>query len=135
LIALDTSVVVPAISGWHVAHEASRKAAHGGTIPAHALAETYAVVTRLPAPHLLPIDVAARLLKAWFPNARVLVPSAALTRSFTDRLAAAHVAGGAVYDGIVGLTAAAHGAELLTRDQRAARTYERLGVAFRLLSG
>lgn len=133
MIALDTSIVVAAVSGWHAAHDTSRKAATGGAIPAHALAEAYAVLTRLPSPYLMPFDVAAQLLRSWFPAARILVPPASLARSVVDRLASAEVVGGAVYDGIVALTAAAHNAELLTRDRRAARTYERLEVPFRLV--
>ncbi len=38
-----------------------------------------------------------------------------------------------VYDGYVGLTAAAHGELLLSRDRRAARTYELLSVPFELV--
>ena len=38
------------------------------------------------------------------------------------------IAGGAVYDALVGLAAAEHGAALATRDARAAATYEALGA-------
>ena len=48
MIAADSSVVVAALLDWHEAHEASRQAAQGAVIPAHALAETYSVLTRLP---------------------------------------------------------------------------------------
>ncbi len=48
-------------------------------------------------------------------------------------LVAAGVAGGAVYDGLIGLAARRHGAELVSLDTRAARTYRRLRVRFRLL--
>lgn len=47
-----------------------------------------------------------------------------------ETLAAADVRGGAAYDGLVGLTAAAHGCLLLTRDRRAATTYDQLGVSW-----
>ena len=43
------------------------------------------------------------------------------------------VLGGAVYDGLVALSAAAHGATLLTLDRRALPTYRRCGVPHRLL--
>jgi predicted nucleic acid-binding protein len=38
------------------------------------------------------------------------------------------ISGGAVYDALVALAAAEHGAELATRDARARTTYETVGV-------
>jgi toxin FitB len=38
------------------------------------------------------------------------------------------IAGGAVYDALVGLAAVDHGAMLATRDRRAAATYEAVGA-------
>jgi hypothetical protein len=43
------------------------------------------------------------------------------------------ITGGAVYDGLVAMSAAAHGATLLTLDRRAVPTYRRSGVRHRLL--
>jgi hypothetical protein len=43
-------------------------------------------------------------------------------------LAAAQVLGGQVYDALIGLTAAEHGATLGSFDQRAALIYEAMGV-------
>jgi hypothetical protein len=43
------------------------------------------------------------------------------------------VEGSAVYDALVGLTAAESGLTLRTRDVRAARTYRRLGVGLDLM--
>jgi predicted nucleic acid-binding protein len=43
-------------------------------------------------------------------------------------LADRNIAGGAVYDALVGLAAIEHGVELGTRDARARATYEALGV-------
>ncbi|HEY7951998.1 MAG TPA: hypothetical protein VID70_03360 [Solirubrobacteraceae bacterium] len=45
-----------------------------------------------------------------------------------DRLAGLSIAGGAVYDALVGVTAAHHGYRLLSCDRRAEAVYERLGV-------
>lgn len=50
-----------------------------------------------------------------------------------DSLVAREIGGGGTYDGLVALTAARHGARLLSRDRRAARVYEALGVEFELL--
>jgi hypothetical protein len=51
-----------------------------------------------------------------------------------ERLAGAGVFGGASYDGLVALEADAHGHTLLTLDQRARSTYQRLGVSFDVVS-
>lgn len=132
--ALDTSVCVPALLAWHDDHEASREAAVGAVIPAHALVEAYSVLTRLPAPGRVEGAAARAVLDARFPAASVLVPPAVLQRSLVGRLADAGIAGGASYDGLVGLTAVHHGATLLTRDRRAVRTYDALDVPYRLLA-
>jgi predicted nucleic acid-binding protein len=131
--ALDTSVVVAALASWHEAHERSRHAASAGSIPAHALVESYAVFTRLPPPHRVDAEVACELLASWFPPDRVLHLDRRRTRSLLTRFATAHVDGGAAYDGLVAVTAEAHDEVLVTRDARAVRTYERLGVAYELI--
>lgn len=43
------------------------------------------------------------------------------------------VRGGAVYDGLVALSAEAAGSQLLSLDRRAGVTYSRLGIGFRIL--
>ncbi len=133
MTALDTSVCVPALVSWHEHHEVCRRAAAGARVPAHVLVESFSVLTRLPAPHRLTGDVARRLLAGRFGSREVLTESAALQRSIVERLARIGVEGGAVYDALVGLTAAQHGEMLLTRDRRAARTYELVGVTFQLV--
>lgn len=131
--ALDTSVCVPAILAWHEAHATCREAAAGASIPAHAMVETFAVLTRLPAPSRVEREAARAVLTARFGGDRLLVAPPDLQRKLVDRLADAGIAGGAAYDGLVGLTAAHHGAVLLTRDARAIPTYEALGVPHRLV--
>lgn len=130
MTAVDTSVAVAALAGWHVAHEPARRAAAGAGIPAHARLETYSVLTRMPSPHRFAPSVAAELLRHWFPPAEILVPPPKLSRTMVERCLDAGVDGGAVYDALVGLTVAGRGRILLTRDERAARTYRRLGVHF-----
>jgi predicted nucleic acid-binding protein len=49
-------------------------------------------------------------------------------------LAVHNVIGGATYDALVGSTARAAGATLLTRDRRALRTYELLQVEYELVT-
>jgi predicted nucleic acid-binding protein len=133
VIAVDTSVAVAALVGWHEAHERARHAASGAGIPAHARLETYSVLTRLPPPHRLAADIAAVLVGRWFPEARTLVPSARLSRRLVERCSSLGLEGGAMYDALVGLTAAEAKRTLVTRDARAAETYARLGVAFELV--
>jgi hypothetical protein len=55
-------------------------------------------------------------------------------RRLIDHLAEHNVTGSATYDALVGLTAQAAGATLLTRDLRAVATYERLRVEFEPLT-
>jgi predicted nucleic acid-binding protein len=127
--AVDTSVIVPALLQWHEAHEDCRRLLDGAMVPSHALLESYSVLTRIPGgveSRLVSEVVLARLA----PLEMTFASSMAET---TSRLVEAGVSGGAVYDGIIGLTAAAGGCRLLTRDRRAARTYEALSVDYELL--
>ena len=132
MTAIDTSVAVAALAGWHAEHHAARRAAGGAAIPAHARIETYSVLTRMPPPHRLASDVAVQLLRRWFPGDRILVPPARLSRTIVERCGEANVVGGAVYDALVALTAAASGHMLITRDERAATTYRLLSIDFEL---
>ena len=91
------------------------------------------MLTRLPPPHRLAAPIASELLASWFPPERVLHLDRRQTRLLLGRFAAAGVDGGAAYDGLVGITAASHDEVLLTRDARAVRTYDRLGIAYDLL--
>lgn len=127
-LALDTSVAVPLLVQTHSAHAAvvrwwaSREVALSG----HALAETYSVLTRLPGDvRLTPAD-AARLLRERFGPPFLLGPETAAR--LPDILAEMEIAGGAVYDALVALAAAEHGADLATRDARAKDTYSKVGV-------
>lgn len=127
----DTSVVIAVLAPWHPEHERSRDAAGQITqIGAHVLLESYSVLTRLPHGRL-DARTAADALAA-LPWGVVDLP-AAVRSTFVQRLAQVGVLGGAVYDGLVGLTAAEHGLTLLTRDRRARRTYDALGVAYTTL--
>jgi predicted nucleic acid-binding protein len=126
-------VVVAAVASWHEGHRVSGEAvARGVQVPAHCLLEAYSVLTRLPPPHRLEARTAAELLARRFPGP-ALVLSDESRSVLLGRLAAAGIAGGGAYDGLVGLTAASHDALLLSRDRRAAPVYAALGVRFELL--
>jgi predicted nucleic acid-binding protein len=119
--ALDTSCMVAAVCPWHERHDATaaeieRRLRRGDTlaIAAHALAETYAVLTRLPAPHRLAPDDAWTLVEANFVDHADVValdgPSAvALLRS----LPGAGIAGGRTYDALIARCAKQAGAGVL----------------------
>lgn len=119
------------MAAWHERHVAAAHALRDvNVLPAHAMIETYAVLTRLPAGLAVPSDVAAAALQRRFPDAPLALGDRG---ELLERLAAAGVFGGASYDGLVALEADAHGETLLTLDARAQRTYQRLGVAFQLV--
>jgi predicted nucleic acid-binding protein len=127
-LALDTSVAVPLLVQTHSAHAAvvawwnERPIALSG----HALAETYAVLTRLPGDvRLSPAD-AARLLDERF--ARPLLLPAKTAARLPRILAEARIAGGAVYDALVALAALENECMLATRDARAKATYDLIGT-------
>jgi predicted nucleic acid-binding protein len=127
-LALDTSVAIPLMVVTHREHEAVVRwcAGRDVALSGHAVAETYSVLTRLPGDlRLLPED-AARLLRERF--AAPLVLSCKAVAKLPDTLSALGIAGGAVYDALVGLAATEHRAELATRDARARATYEAVGA-------
>lgn len=127
-IALDTSVAIPLLVQTHRAHAAvvSWWDARVVALSGHALAETYTVLTRLPGDvRLAPAD-AASLLDERFAQPMLLGPETA--GRLPGVLSRLGIAGGAVYDALVALAAAEHGADLATRDARARATYEAVGV-------
>jgi len=125
----DTSVSVAALMEGHVAHVAVRDRINGVDVAlaAHSALETYSVLTRLPGDARVSPPDAAVLISSTFGSTEHL-PVAAADDLIAD-LAASEVAGGAVYDALIGLTARAAGRVLLTRDVRASATYSRLNIA------
>ncbi|MBW0016865.1 MAG: type II toxin-antitoxin system VapC family toxin [Mycobacterium sp.] len=98
----------------------------------HAAVELLSVLTRLRPPHRLSPAAAFRLEKTNFPESRFL--SATETRNLLREFAQAGLAGGALYDGLVGAAARQHKLVLITCDRRAEPTYRLLGVNYELLS-
>lgn len=125
--ACDTGVLVAALLPWHDADEAARAALATVThLPAHVVIETYSVLTRLPAPHrVAPADAAQALSQLSL--AVIGLPEDAVLR-LPQRLAGAGVAGGPTYDGLIAATIVHHRLPLESCDERARRTYTRLGV-------
>ncbi len=133
MTAIDTSVAVAALLSWHELHDECTLPASGASIPAHALVETYSVLTRLPAPHRISHSDARALLEARFTDTAILVMNPPLQRTLIATLSDAGISGGSTYDGLIALIARDHGHPLLTADRRAARTYESLGVEYQLV--
>jgi predicted nucleic acid-binding protein len=130
MIAVDTSVAVAAFGEWH---ELNRRAMEildqGAVLPAHALLETYSVLTGFPPPHRAPQDVVTAWLESRF---EAILPSPGVDeqRALVRRLTGLGRTGGAVYDALVGLTVKLAGATLVTADRRAVPIYEALGVSY-----
>ncbi|GAB7141931.1 type II toxin-antitoxin system VapC family toxin [Mycobacterium riyadhense] len=134
MIAPDTSVLIAGFATWHDGHESAVRALNRGVhLIAHTALETYSVLTRLPPPHRVePVAVHGYL--ADVTSSEYLTLDARSHRDLIDLLAEHGVTGGATYDALVGLTAKAAGATLLTRDVRAVTTYERLRLEFELVT-
>lgn len=133
MIAVDTSIVVPASASWHEGHESAVAVLERSPLlPAHAAIETFSVITRLPHPHRVAPDVAVAFLRSRFPEP-VLTLSAQSHEDLLADLARFKVVGGSVYDAVIAATAKAAGATLLSRDRRALPIYELIGAAFELL--
>ncbi len=133
--AVDSSIAIAAILADHESHDLAEQALDRSAVTiAHVATETYSVLTRLPSPLRLDGVSAAAIIERRLLSARVTLDADAHGAA-PARLAAAHVSGGATYDGLIALTALAHDLELLSRDRRAARIYRALGVRFNLLTG
>ena len=130
----DTSVLVSGFASWHESHDSAVRALRRGVaLIAHTAVECYSVLTRLPPPHrVAPAVVRSFLADSAFD--RYLTLDGPAHRRMIEELAAHGISGGATYDALVGLTAKSGGAVLLTHDQRAVATYERLQVDFELLT-
>jgi predicted nucleic acid-binding protein len=131
---IDTSVAVALATAGHEHHRATMEAIGDRRcgLSGHAAFETFSVLTRLPAPNRRTPTAVARLLAHNFPDSRFLSVDGA--RRLHARLASLGIAGGAVYDALVGATAAEHAITLATRDRRAADTYRALDIDFELIS-
>jgi predicted nucleic acid-binding protein len=132
-VLVDTSIAVALVVVDHEHHEATTRAVGKRTLglAGHAAFETYSVLSRLPGPLRRPPAVILEVLERDFPATRHL--GADVAGRLLAQLAAIPLAGGSVYDALVGATALAHGMTLLTRDRRAVDTYRAVGVPYQLL--
>lgn len=115
--------MVAAVCGWHE-HHASAVAAieqrlarrHTLVSPAHAITETYAVLTRLPAPHrLAPADAWSLVAANFVENRSVVGLTPAAQVAVLHGLAASGTGGGRTDDALIEAAAGRAGVdELLT---------------------
>ncbi len=103
--AVDASVVIAALLGWHEAHRPAFAALAAAVeeddlvFPISALIECYSVLTRLPAAHRLsPGDAAGLLESSLRTTSRVTGLRATSAWSFLAALVREEVRGGATYD-------------------------------------
>jgi predicted nucleic acid-binding protein len=131
---VDTSVAVALTVVDHRGHLATFAAVGDRRLglAGHAAFETFSVLTRLPAPARRTPATVARLLAANFPETRFL--SEAGAAALLAGLKASGIAGGAIYDALVGAAAAEHRLPLATRDRRSLDTYRVLDVDVELLT-
>ncbi len=105
----DSSCLIAAVCGWHEHHEAAahalesrRDAGEALVLAGHALAETYAVLTRLPPPHrLAPADAGALIEHNFVRSARLIALTGSAYATLVRRLSREGVGGGSVYDAII----------------------------------
>lgn len=124
-VAIDTNVVIAALLSWHEHHETAATVVEGHlsggdlVLPVPALLESYAVMTRLPAPHRLAPGVAFELLHESFRSVKLASVRTAGTWTTLRELVEASIAGGRSYDAWIVKAALAAGAtKLLTFNVR-----------------
>lgn len=128
IVLLDTSAAVALVLADHDRHAQALSAVAGRRLglAGHAWFETYSVLTRLPPGLRRSPGDAHRLLLHNFPDTRFLDPRGAA--DLGAELARVGIAGGTVYDALVGACARQHGLPLLSADDRARPTYAALGL-------
>ncbi len=134
VVLVDTSAAVALVVEDHDHHLAAARALQGRTLglAGHAAFETFSVLTRLPPPARRTPATVARLLATTFPETKFLGARAAAT--LVAALGSIGIAGGSVYDALVGATANEHQLKLVTRDRRALEVYRKLDVDVDLIA-
>lgn len=131
---VDTSVAVALVVTDHESHEATVRAIGDRRLglAGHAAFECFSVLTRLPPPARRTPAVVSQLLATNFPGSRFL--SASTAQQLLADLAPIGIAGGSVYDALVGAAAKEHRLVLATRDRRALDTYRALNVEIEVVA-
>ncbi len=132
-VLVDTSAAVALVVVDHEHHGTTLDAMGSRRVglAGHAAFETYSVLTRLPSPLRRSPGVVAALLADNFPASCHLSEAAA--DALLQELGPEGIAGGSVYDALVGAAARQHGIVLATRDRRALVAYRALKIEVELL--
>jgi predicted nucleic acid-binding protein len=109
----DSSCLIAAVCAWHEHHEAAvdavesrRGAGQRLVVAGHALAETYAVLTRLPSPHrLAPADAGALIQQNFVHGTTIVALTGSAYGALVRRLAREGIGGGQIYDAIIAASA------------------------------
>jgi predicted nucleic acid-binding protein len=136
VITADSSVVIAAAASWHVAHDAAVGALEGTetALVAHVAYETTVALSRMPVGQRVAPEVVVAWLEQRFEGEWLSLPPQAARRALRAAVAQG-IRGGALYDALVGATAAHHRRVLITADRRAAPVYRALGVAVEYVGG
>jgi predicted nucleic acid-binding protein len=132
-VLVDTSVAVALLVADHDLHAKAMATVQNrrAGLAGHAAFETFSVLTRLPAPNRRSPSAVAHLIAQNFPATTYLSSDGA--SRLIEQLREGRIAGGAVYDALVGAAAVERGVPLLTADTRALSTYRLLNVDLELL--
>lgn len=132
-VLVDSSAAIALVLSSHEAHDATMVALDGQLLglAGHAWFETFSVLTRLPPPDRRRPQEVATIMRQNFPESRFL--SELSFRSLAGRIEDIGVAGGSVYDALVGQAAVEHGFPLASRDRRAIEIYRALGTTVQIL--
>lgn len=132
MISPDTSVLVAALVQAHESHREAATALSQDQVrlTGPVVLETYSILTGRLRPRVSPRTAVEAILRL---DSHPLPLSSAGYRALLQAVSEAGILGAQVHDARVGAVAAAHRLRLLSRDPRAARAYEAVGVDYELL--
>lgn len=139
MIVPDSSVLVAGFVPGHRFHEAALSALaevrSSGSLIAHTTAETFAVLSGPGGIYRAKADAVVAYLGQFLQGSSPIQPRPGSYLEALGLLSDHGRSGGAIYDALIGLAARDAGAELVSLDGRAGRTYALCGVEVRLLVG
>lgn len=126
MIAIDSSVIVPALAKWHEQHKRAAEALdralgspEGVIVAAHALFETYSVLTRLPERYRASGRDVMNALRNTFAGCAIVSFPSDEAWTLLEDLVATDVTGGTTYDALILRTVESAGAtSILTLNRR-----------------
>jgi predicted nucleic acid-binding protein len=119
IVAVDTSVIVAALSTWDVRYESTRRTLdrlageHTMILPLHVLLESYSVMTRLPPPLRTTPEQAFEVLRSTFGHMPVAGLAADDVWQLLESFANRGMYGGRIYDAVIAHAARKAGAEAI----------------------